>query len=72
MKHALITGGASGLGAATAIRLREDGIRVTTVDVSDGADEVLDVTDCAAIGELARRIGPVDILVNSAGIVGPN
>ncbi|KQR39344.1 SDR family NAD(P)-dependent oxidoreductase [Microbacterium sp. Leaf159] len=72
MKHAVITGGARGLGAATATRLRREGIRVTTVDVAGDVDEVLDVTDCAAIDELAGRIGPVDILINSAGVVGPN
>ncbi len=71
MKHALITGGASGLGAATAVRLRHDGIRVTTVDIAGDADEILDVTDGTAIDDLASRIGPVDILVNSAGSVGP-
>ena len=71
MRTAVITGGASGLGAATAARLRAEGLRVVTLDVAGGADEVVDVTDEAALAELAARIGAVDVLVNSAGIVGP-
>lgn len=71
MKKAIITGGARGLGAAAATRLRADGIEVITVDLSD-ADETLDITDIEAIESLAQRVGPVDILINSAGTVGPN
>lgn len=71
-RRALITGGASGLGAATAERLKADGLDIITLDLSDGADVRLDVTDEAAIRDLLARIGPVDVLVNSAGIVGPN
>ncbi|WP_174189378.1 SDR family NAD(P)-dependent oxidoreductase [Nocardia barduliensis] len=72
MKRALVTGGARGLGAATADRLRADGIDVVTVDRDGDADELLDITDEAAVAELAVRVGPVDVLINSAGIVGPN
>ena len=72
MTRALITGGASGLGAAAADRLRRDGIEVITVDRADGADHRVDITDTAAVEVLAAEIGPVDILINSAGIVGPN
>lgn len=72
MTRAIITGGASGLGAAAATRLRADGVETITVDRAGDADELLDVTDEAAIAGLAARIGAVDILVNSAGIVGPN
>lgn len=72
MRTAVVTGGARGLGAATAAKLREDGLRVMTVDVSGDADLHLDVTDEAALTAAAQEIGPVDVLVNSAGIVGPN
>lgn len=71
-RAALVTGGASGLGAATARKLSEDGLRVVTADIASGADIVLDVTDEDAVLEAARTVGPVDVLVNSAGIVGPN
>ena len=71
MKTALITGGARGLGAATAERLRADGIRVITLDVAGEADVLVDITDEAAFTAVAAEIGVVDILVNSAGIVGP-
>lgn len=71
-RKAVITGGISGLGAACAERLAADGIEVITVDISEGAEVVLDIADSAAVGRAADAIGPVDIVINSAGIVGPN
>jgi NAD(P)-dependent dehydrogenase (short-subunit alcohol dehydrogenase family) len=71
MRTALVTGGARGLGAATAARLREDGIRVITLDIAGDVDVVVDITDEAAFEDAAADIGAVDILINSAGIVGP-
>ncbi|MEP7026058.1 MAG: SDR family NAD(P)-dependent oxidoreductase [Actinomycetota bacterium] len=71
-RTAVITGAASGLGLASAHRLAADGITVVTVDLSDGADYCLDISDPAAVAAAAEQIGPADILVNSAGIIGPN
>ncbi len=70
-RTALVTGGMSGLGAATAARLESDGVRVIRLDVTDGAELRVDVTDAAAVDAAAAAVGPVDILVNSAGVVGP-
>ena len=72
MRRAVITGGMSGLGAAAATRFRADGIGVVTVDLSPDADLTLDITDAEAVSAAFADLGPVDILVNSAGIVGPN
>ncbi|MFG2591366.1 SDR family NAD(P)-dependent oxidoreductase [Streptomyces sp. NPDC048438] len=69
---ALVTGGAGGIGAATAAKLRAEGVRVVTADLAPGADERLDVTDPDAVAALVDRLGPVGILVHSAGIVGPS
>jgi 3-oxoacyl-[acyl-carrier protein] reductase len=71
-RTAVVTGGLSGIGAATAARLAADGVTVITLDLADGADVRVDVSDAAAVRAAAERIGPVDILVNSAGVVGPN
>jgi NAD(P)-dependent dehydrogenase (short-subunit alcohol dehydrogenase family) len=70
-RTAAITGGASGLGLASAERLAQDGVDVITLDIAAGADVQVDVSDAAAVAAAAERIGPVDILINSAGIVGP-
>ncbi|MCU1416667.1 MAG: short-chain dehydrogenase/reductase [Schumannella sp.] len=71
-RRAIVTGGTSGLGEACAVRLRADGAEVVTFDVSPGADVTVDVRDPAAVDAAVARVGTVDILINSAGIVGPN
>jgi 2-dehydro-3-deoxy-L-rhamnonate dehydrogenase (NAD+) len=70
-RRALVTGGASGLGRACAQRLRAEDHEVITADIADGADHRLDVTDDRAVSRLIAELGPIDILLNSAGIVGP-
>jgi 2-dehydro-3-deoxy-L-rhamnonate dehydrogenase (NAD+) len=70
-RRVLITGGASGLGRACAQRLRDAAHEVLTADIAPGADIHLDVADDAAVRAIVSQLGPIDILLNSAGIVGP-
>ena len=53
-RTALVTGGASGLGAASAARLRAEGLTVTTLDVSGPADVTADVTDASGLAAMAK------------------
>jgi NAD(P)-dependent dehydrogenase (short-subunit alcohol dehydrogenase family) len=84
-KTVLITGAARGMGRFQAERFAREGARVIATDVDgdslEGAvDEMkaegfdlrayaLDVSDRAACFALAAEIGPIDVLVNNAGIV---
>lgn len=72
LRRAIVTGGCSGLGAACVTRLRTDRIEVLTLDVSPEADIRVDITDTVAVQQAVSAAGPIGILVNSAGIVGPN
>jgi NAD(P)-dependent dehydrogenase (short-subunit alcohol dehydrogenase family) len=79
---AIVTGGASGIGAASARLLAERGAKVVVADLQEargqelateigGAFAKVDVTntdDIVEAVEMARSIGPVRVLVNSAGI----
>jgi 2-keto-3-deoxy-L-fuconate dehydrogenase len=76
---AVVTGGASGIGAATAELLLQRGARVTVLDRQRPSQPLVDVTyrECditsrpdvdARIAEAAAEMGGIDVLVNNAGI----
>jgi len=75
--RALVTGGGSGIGAAIAATLAEQGARVMVVDADPATapDMVGDVADTAAVdevfAEVTARMGGLDVLVNNVGIAGP-
>jgi NAD(P)-dependent dehydrogenase (short-subunit alcohol dehydrogenase family) len=75
MKTAVVTGGASGIGAAIANRLRADGMNVAVLDLNPADAEFsyqADVTDRAqideALGGIRAKLGPVTVLINAAGL----
>ena len=83
-KVALVTGGVSGLGLATAILFKAEGATVVVADVNEElgkqvSDEhglefmrldVSDETSCKeVISEIISKYGTIHILVNSAGII---
>lgn len=85
-KYALITGGASGLGAATADLMTNRGARVAIADINmdaatdlarrlDGVAVQCDVTDSAqvraAVETTVAKLGALDVMVNNAGIAPP-
>jgi NAD(P)-dependent dehydrogenase (short-subunit alcohol dehydrogenase family) len=70
---AVITGAASGIGAALATRFAADGATVVRVDRVAGPDvRVCDVTDAAAVGALVDEViaehGRIDLFCSNAGI----
>ncbi|MFI5906789.1 3-oxoacyl-ACP reductase FabG [Dactylosporangium sp. NPDC051541] len=72
-RTAVVTGGAQGIGAATAALLREQGADVVVLDLKAGDGVVAcDVTDKAQVDEVFAGIGRIDILVNNAGITRDN
>ena len=82
---AIVTGGASGLGAATARRLADAGARVVLLDIQDDLGDALagelgaayvhaDVTNPDEVQvavDAAAEMAPLRVLVNCAGIVPP-
>src|SRR3954466_2998457 len=69
--RAIVTGGASGIGAAVVSLLREKGWTVVVLD-RDPADIQVDVADSEgvtrAVADAVERLGGLDLVINNAGI----
>ena len=77
-ERVLITGGASGIGAATAARCRAEGWQPVVIDrlpASQGESIVADLSSAEATADALRQAlagGPITRLVNNVGVVVPN
>jgi len=73
-ERVLVTGAASGLGAALTAAYRRQGAEVVATDVAEGVDLHLDVTSdddwAAALAWVEEHWGGLDALVNNAGVAG--
>ena len=66
---AVVTGGSQGIGAAICKKLNIASYEVFSLDVAGGGSTIqCDVSDENAVADIAANIGPIDLLVNNAGI----
>ncbi len=70
-RTAIVTGSASGIGAAIAAALQKDGYTVAGLDIHSAAAYVVDVSDSVAVDQTVANVvdelGPVDAVVSAAG-----
>jgi NAD(P)-dependent dehydrogenase (short-subunit alcohol dehydrogenase family) len=82
-RRAVVTGGGGGIGRAISTRFAAEGAHVVVAEIDAGRAQdtvavilaaggtaeavVVDVTDAAAVADLARQSGAVDVLVNNVG-----
>ncbi|MDE0369168.1 MAG: SDR family NAD(P)-dependent oxidoreductase [bacterium] len=82
-KVAVVTGGGSGIGLATSERLRREGFRLGVFDLNPagatkaagaglglGVDVSVESEVSEAFASVEDKLGPVDVLINNAGITG--
>ena len=70
-RTAIVTGSASGIGAAVCAALQQDGYAIAGLDIHSAAPYVVDVSDPVAVSKTVARVvadvGPIDAVVSAAG-----
>jgi 2-keto-3-deoxy-L-fuconate dehydrogenase len=83
-KKVVVTGGGSGIGRAISLLFAQQGAEIHVIDLDNPSSQatisqlksthpnselhIVNITDLASVNQVAQKIGPIDVLINNAGI----